>query len=124
MHTIMLIDDDPTMLRLLKTLIEIEGYKTEAWSGNSNIIPELSSKKPDAILLDVNLRGISGIDLLKSIRSDANFGLVPILMTSGMDYTEECMQAGATEFLLKPYMPDVLIEKLRSHLGRMESDGA
>ena len=117
MLTIMLIDDDPTMLRLLKTLIEIEGFKTEAWSGNADIIPELTRIKPDAVLLDVNLKGINGIELLKDIRANAALSHTPVLMTSGMDYSRECKQAGATEFIMKPYMPDKLLQIIRAHTG-------
>lgn len=114
----MLIDDDPTMLRLLKTLIEIEGFKTHLWGGGADVITELQAVQPDAVLLDVNLKGISGIDLLKKIRSDAAFSSVPVLMTSGMDYSEACRQAGATDFIMKPYMPDQLLSLIRSYFDR------
>lgn len=114
----MLIDDDPTMLRLLKTLIEIEGFKTAVWGGGADVIGELQTVQPDAILLDVNLKGINGIDLLKKIRADKKYYAIPVLMTSGMDYSEKCRQAGATAFIMKPYMPDQLISTIRSHLNR------
>jgi DNA-binding response OmpR family regulator len=118
MQTIMLIDDDPTMLRLLTTLIEIEGFKTEAWSGSANIIEEITTIKPDAVLLDVNLQGLNGIEVLKKIRANTVLQSTPVLMSSGMDYSEECMKAGATDFILKPYMPDALIKIIRSHTRR------
>lgn len=116
MKTVMLIDDDPTMLRLLQTLIEIEGFRPVSWDGKQDILTDIEQKNPDLILLDVNLRGLNGIDILKKVRSSNKIGNLPILMTSGMDYTEACMRAGATAFFLKPYMPDKLLQTIRMHL--------
>jgi len=116
MKTVMLIDDDPTMLRLLSTLIEIEGFRSVPWDGDPDILAAIIRHQPDLILLDVNLRGINGIDILKLIRTSKATSDLPTLMTSGMDYTEVCMRAGATAFFLKPYMPDKLLQTIRMHL--------
>lgn len=116
MKTVMLIDDDPTMLRLLSTLIQIEGFQSVSWDGNPDILAEINRQKPDLILLDVNLRGINGIEVLKQIRAANSLDHIPVLMTSGMDYTETCMEAGATAFFLKPYMPDKLLQSIRMHI--------
>ena len=109
----MLIEDDPTMLSLLNTLLEIEGYEVATLAGFKNIIEDIHTQNPDIILMDVNLPGINGIEVLEEIRKDNKSKGVKIIMSSGMDYSHESLSKGANEFLLKPYMPDELIEKVK-----------
>ena len=115
MHKIMLIEDDDTMRLLLKTLLELEGYEVvqTASVNEAILVKSVYDQKPDALLLDVHLKGISGIDLLTKLRSDPALQTLKIIMTSGMDMSRECMQCHADGFLLKPYMPDDLLKMLR-----------
>ena len=113
---ILLVEDDPTMRSILRTLLEIEGYtvatipdrKTE-----EEIIGLMKQEKPDVILMDVHIRQVNGINVLKMMRSDPALQSVRVYMASGMDLKYECMQAGATGFLMKPYMPDELIDLIK-----------
>jgi DNA-binding response OmpR family regulator len=116
MTKIMLIDDDPTMLKLLQTLLRIEGFDPVSWSGMEDIIAETKQAEPRIVLLDVNLRRENGIDVLKEMRRTETLAYIPIIMTSGIDYRAECLEAGANDFITKPYMPDVLIRSIHSHL--------
>lgn len=124
MNKIMLIDDDPTMLKLLKTLLEMEGFQPAAWSGSNEIIDETREQSPEIILLDVNLRGINGIDLLRDIRKDTELMDIPVIMTSGIDHRTECLAAGANDFITKPYMPDDLIQSIRAAIPEGANHGA
>jgi DNA-binding response OmpR family regulator len=112
---VMLVEDDRTMRTILKTLLELEHFTVTSWSGqpNDDIISLIKTNSPDVLLLDVHLRTISGLDILHQIRSDEDLGLMRILMTSGMDLKDQCLEAGANGFLLKPYMPDELINMIR-----------
>jgi CheY-like chemotaxis protein len=113
MKNIMLIDDDPTMLLLLKTLLEMEGFSTTRWEGAHTAFEDIQKKKPDVILLDVNLRGENGIEVLKKVRRDPDLKHTRVILSSGIDYTESAMQEGADEFLQKPYMPEDLIKMVK-----------
>jgi DNA-binding response OmpR family regulator len=104
------------MLRLLQTLLRIEGFDPVPWSGVSDVVTETKQIKPKIVLLDVNLRNANGIEVLKKIRETAGLEVIPVIMTSGIDYRIECMEAGANDFLTKPYMPDVLIRSIQNHL--------
>jgi DNA-binding response OmpR family regulator len=115
MKKIMLIDDDPTMLMLLDTLLGLEGFQVVKWSGGDQIYQEFIAAQPDAVLLDVNLRGANGFDILHAIRSGRALTNTTVIMSSGMDYRYECLNAGANDFLPKPYMPDDLIRLLKKH---------
>jgi DNA-binding response OmpR family regulator len=119
MHRVMLIEDDETMRLLLKTLLELEGYEVTlpATTSEEFLLRSVYDKKPEALLLDVHLKGISGINLLTTIRSDSEMDSLVIIMTSGMDMTDECMRNRADGFLLKPYMPDDLLKMLSGKLN-------
>ena len=109
---VLLIEDDPTMLNLLSILMEIEGYLILRLEDDSeeSIIDTLVRIKPDLVLMDVNLRKANGLVVLQHIRQRDDLKDIHILMSSGMDYRIECIQAGADYFLQKPYMPDELVE--------------
>jgi DNA-binding response OmpR family regulator len=119
MDRIMLIEDDETMRLLLKTLLELENYEViqPVTTNEEMLIRSVYEKKPDALLLDVHLKGINGINILTKLRSDPEMKFLVIIMTSGMDMTKECMRNHADGFLLKPYMPDELLEILRGKLN-------
>jgi CheY-like chemotaxis protein len=116
MTTIALIDDDVIMRQLLKKLLELDGFKAIVIEANDidGILKELFQEIPDAILLDVILKGkkgteLNGMEVTKVIRKTSDLNHIKILMASGMDCKYECISAGADGFLLKPFMPDELV---------------
>lgn len=113
MTNILLIEDDATMIALLKTLLELEGHHvTPVINPNQDVLKLILDERPDTIIMDVHLHHANGLEILKSIRKMDLSWKPRILMTSGKDYTQESIQAGADGFLLKPYMPDDLIRQL------------
>jgi len=112
---VLLVEDDPTMRSLLKTFLELEGYQVFfADEEREETILEYSNKlSPVILILDVNLQQANGIDVLKKLRQEDQLSGVRILMTSGLDVEQQCLDAGADGFLLKPYNPDELINLLR-----------
>lgn len=119
MYKILLIEDDATMRSLLGTLLEFEGYQVASLNGEADaeeIVQKMRLEKPQLILLDVHLPGASGFDLMRKMRSDDILMSTKVIMSSGMNLSLECRQAGADGFILKPYMPDELVEKIRETL--------
>ena len=114
MHKILLVEDDPTMLGLLQILLQMEGFEVAQSKEDEleEIISELRQEKPTLALIDVHLRHINGLDVLKRIRKDAELKDICVLMSSGMDVGDRCLEEGANGFILKPYMPDELIKKI------------
>jgi CheY-like chemotaxis protein len=112
---VLLIDDDMTILNLLKVFLEIEGFDVKRLDGASiDALTDLCrNDRPDIILMDVNLRSINGFTLLRVLRQSAEFGDIRVVMTSGMDLTGKCAQEGANAFLMKPYMPDDLVKLIK-----------
>lgn len=115
MDKIFLIEDDETMLALLRTLLRIEGFDAVQLSTSDTaeqIIEAVRAEKPALVLLDVHLRQINGFDLLRMLRADNELKDIRVLMSSGMDFSERCIQQGADGFILKPYMPEDLIRQI------------
>lgn len=118
-HKIMLIEDDETMLSLITTLLEMEGFEVtrpDRMNSIAQIFDEIHSKDPDLLLLDVNLPHVNGFDLLGELRRDDKLKSIRVLVSSGMNVEYEAEQGGADGFLLKPFMPEDLIDEIRKKL--------
>ncbi len=115
MQKVMLIEDDPTMVSLLTTLLDLEGFTVQAPSNHQleGLLSAIADARPQIILVDVNLHSGSGIDLVKEIRQEPEIKDMRILMSSGLDLQQECLAAGANGFIMKPFMPEDLIQLIR-----------
>lgn len=118
MQTILLAEDDQTMVSLLRTLLEIEGFKVITFGGKTQeeLINLLVSNKPDIMLMDVNLHKINGVDALRMLRQNTRLKDLRVIMTSGSDLKDVCVKEGANYFLMKPFMPDTLIKAINGQL--------
>jgi DNA-binding response OmpR family regulator len=122
MVKVMLVEDDPTMFQLLKTLLSLEGYEVFSAYGDDNILESMKREKPDLIMMDVHLRvgggkEVNGFELLREIRSDQVYNGQKVIMSSGMDFRIKSNEEGADGFLLKPYMPEELIKMIENLTG-------
>lgn len=113
MTKILIVDDDHTMAGLLKILLEMDGFDVIHETREGAIITTVRDEKPDVILMDVFLTDSDGLDLLAEVRAEEDITNTRIVMTSGMDLSEQAGTAGADAFLLKPYLPDKLISTIR-----------
>lgn len=117
MQKVMLAEDDATMLSLLSTLLKMEGFETTTLGTHEDVLDAIRRDQPDVILLDVNLTQGNGIDFLRQIRQDEGLHDTVVIMSSGMPLEAESMKAGANAFLLKPYMPDTLINTIKNGIN-------
>ena len=116
MPRIMLAEDDLTMVTLLKTLLDMEGYQVVALSVDDDVFEAVRSDRPDVLLMDVHLPNVNGLDVLEQVRRDDETSDLKVVMTSGLNLELECKNRGADDFLLKPYMPDDLLNILKSNI--------
>jgi CheY-like chemotaxis protein len=115
MPRVLLAEDDAMMVSLLKTLLNLEGYEVETLLDKPGAYLDTILKvNPDAMLVDLNLGGMSGLDLVREMRLHPILKTIKVVIASGSPKREECMAAGANAFLLKPFMPDELIKVLRA----------
>jgi len=116
MANVLLVDNDPTTVSLLKILLELDGHAVSVCSQAGKVLETIGRESPDLVLMDVFLTGADGLDLLRSLRADPNTADLPVLMTSGMELSEQCERAGANGFLLKPYTPEQLATAMKNCL--------
>lgn len=114
MPRILLAEDDATMVSLLKTLLKMEGYQVSALDADADIAQAVLETNPDILLMDVHLLRQNGLDELVKLRAAPGGESVRVLMTSGLDFKDQCLSAGANGFIQKPFMPDDLLDALRS----------
>jgi DNA-binding response OmpR family regulator len=117
---VLLIEDDTTMLTLLRTLLRFEGFEVEQMEGDgdlSSIVETIRKEKPSLILLDVHLRQVNGFELFQRIRKDEELQNIRVIMSSGIDFSQKCLEDGVDGFVQKPYMPEELIQKIRELFG-------
>jgi CheY-like chemotaxis protein len=116
MLKVFLADDDPTMVTLLKTLLEMEGYRVAtSMDKKGDILDSIRIEQPEVLLIDILLGECNGMDVVKQIRKEKEWKDLKIIVASGIERAKECLEAGANDFLLKPYSPDDLFGLLRSY---------
>ena len=113
MAKILLAEDDPTMVSLLQTLLKMEGFEVMVVDVDADIPSTLLRENPDFLFMDVHLGRQSGLEVVESIRKNPDLAGIRVVMASGLNMKEECLQRGANDFLLKPFMPDDLIGILK-----------
>ena len=115
MVKVLLADDDFTMVSLLKTMLGMEGYQVSTLLDKTGeILDNIRSEKPDVLLIDIFLGDRNGLDVVRQIRETPDLKGLKVVMVSGIDKSDECLEAGANAFLLKPYMPQELFDLLLS----------
>ena len=113
MAKILLAEDDLTMISLLKTLLKMEGFEVLALDVNSDVPAAVEREKPQTLFMDVHLGQQSGMQILEAIRKNEDLSDVRVVMTSGLNVKDECLRRGAYAFLMKPFMPDDLLNLLK-----------
>lgn len=120
---ILIVDDFPTMRRIVKNLLTELGFNniTEADDGNT-ALPMLKNGDFDYLITDWNMPNMPGIDLLKAVRADPNLVNLPVLMVTAEAKREqivEAAQAGVNGYIIKPFTANTLKEKLEKTLERL-----
>ncbi|CNH10660.1 nitrate/nitrite response regulator protein [Yersinia thracica] len=115
-HTIMIVDDHPLMRRGIKQLLELDSNFNVIAEANcgSDAITAAAAYQPDVILLDLNMKGMSGLDTLKALRNEGIDARIIVLTVSDARSDVYAMiDAGADGYLLKDSEPEILLENIR-----------
>ena len=124
---ILIVDDDRTLLDLLRVHLSSGGLKVEVAEDAAVAIRTVLASPPDLILLDVELPYMNGLDVLKALKTDPATHTIPVIVLTGRD-DEECFQRaqalGADAFLNKPVQYRQLIDEIFSRLARRAADRA
>lgn len=114
---ILVVDDDASVRRVFQRLLAREGYEVLLASDGDAALAIAAHEPIDTILLDMNMPGMSGLDVCRGLRADPRHIHTPVVFVAGMDDREarrEALQAGATDFLGKPFDEIELLARLRN----------
>ena len=115
--TILLVDDDPAVLEVLRNCLRPLYRVTVATDGITAL--ELARARPDLILLDVRLPDLSGHEVLARLQSEAGAAQIPVIFLSSNDTPEDItrgLQLGAVDYVTKPVIPSVVVARVQTHL--------
>jgi CheY-like chemotaxis protein len=120
MAKIMIIDDDPETIKLLESIINMEGHETHAVEESKKAIHEVESYMPDLVLLDIMMPEINGIAVCKLIKSNSLTSHIKVMMVSALNdegTRKDSFNAGANQFVTKPIHPSVFIQQIKALLA-------
>lgn len=114
--TILVVDDEPDIVRVVKRILESCEYKVETAHDGFEALAQVRAKPPDAIILDLNLPGMNGFEVCRRLRSDDTTRAIPIVMMTAayvsIDDARRGHDSGADEYVVKPFLREVLIHNV------------
>jgi two-component system, OmpR family, phosphate regulon response regulator PhoB len=122
--TILVVEDEPPVRQLISRVLGTEGFTVVEAADALTAVARLADCSPDLVLLDVNLPGASGFDVLAHVRRDSD---VPVIMLTGAGAEEERiagLREGADDYVLKPFSPGELVARIHTVLRRSRRGAA
>jgi len=119
---IFIVDDEPQIVKVLKAYLEKAGYQVVTADDGKNALGIFQREKPDFLILDLNLPGLDGLEVCKSIRRDSN---IPILMlTARVEEADKLigLELGADDYVIKPFSPREVVARVRTILRRAAAE--
>ena len=125
MTSILIVDDDPNLLKMLERTLIYEGYKVATASNGIEGLQQVDSFKPDLVIVDWMMPKLDGVSMIQTLRAEKVETM--ILMLTARDAIEnrvEGLESGADDYLVKPFAPAELVARIHSLLRRIEPKGA
>ncbi len=116
---ILVIDDEPQIRRIMRTTLTGAGYEVDdARTGEEGLV-KLRKFRPDLVLLDINMPGIGGLETCRLIRADQNVAIIMLTVHNTEAAKVEALDAGADDFVTKPFSTPELLARIRAALRRV-----
>jgi len=115
---VLIVEDEPSYVEALQVTLEVEGFAVSAALDGRSALTEFRTGRPDIVLLDLMLPGLSGLDVLRRIRAESE---TPVIVVSAKDTESDIVTAlelGADDYLTKPYSARELVARIRATMRR------
>ncbi|MBN1211745.1 MAG: response regulator [candidate division Zixibacteria bacterium] len=122
-HTILVVDDSPTVVKFVSISLKNQGFKVLTASDGMDAIEKISTlpetEKVDLVITDLNMPNLDGYSLIETLRHNVKHKDTPIIILSseeGDDDQERGIQVGANSYLVKPFKSSLLVEEVAKYL--------
>jgi len=118
---VLIIEDDPSNLKILEVALEKMDCELFTAINGEQGLEMAQNHEPQLILMDIMMPKMNGLEILKNLRQSSNLAQIPVLVISaktGKKDVEMALEAGATEFISKPFRVKEIQEKVKKYLGK------
>lgn len=123
---VLVADDDEVLRRLVTHVLTREGYQVIGAGNGEEVLDQVKSRRPDAIILDAMMPGIDGLEVLHMLRQGEATKDIPVIMLSARSQERDVVRGfdfGANDYLGKPFKPGELLVRLKRLLGAASTPG-
>ncbi len=122
---LMVADDEPVNLRILESFLRLEGYRVITLKSGLDTLAAIEKEKPDLLLLDIMMPGMSGYEVCENLRQDFDHAALPIIMLTALNQTEDRVrgfEVGANDYLSKPFNKQELAARIAAHIQASKAE--
>jgi two-component system KDP operon response regulator KdpE len=118
---ILVVDDEPQIRRVMRTTLAAHGYEVADARSGEQALEEIRAEKYDLVLLDVNMPGMGGVEACRAIRRDSEAAIIMLTVRNTEEDKVEALDAGADDYVTKPFSTPELLARIRAALRRAPS---
>jgi two-component system KDP operon response regulator KdpE len=118
---ILVVDDDPQIRRVMRVTLTGQGYEVDDAKDGDSALEKLRDQRFDLVLLDMNMPGMGGLETCRAIRRQSEIGIIMLTVRDTESDKVEALDAGADDYITKPYNPPELLARIRAALRRTPS---
>jgi CheY-like chemotaxis protein len=123
MAKVLVVEDDESLRNLYSKSLRLKNFKVETATDGADALVKVGLFRPDVIILDIFMPELDGIEVLKILKTDPEFKKIPILMltsASEIKVIKECLERGATGYIVKGGSPEDIVKKINNIIGPPE----